>query len=1060
MQTGKMGHKVGVKLLSDRQLENVLPTYQNLLNKIEVCREIAENKSNDMDKWNYQYNYMYDNVFSILGQRGAGKTSVAFTLQRKLQDKAKKDKNGDVILPLIIPEVIPENCSILGWLLAIVKDKIEQLDEYIKNKGKKNCLQEDWKPCKYAQGKTLTLRDRLDQIYKAFYSKNYNPSNENSYYRSVENSVLQAHGFYEVSKKIAELWDAWVDAIKFANENEEEQEEGAKRKTTPMIYFIFDDVDLAPEKIGELLSVIVKYLSHPNIIVLTTADEEMFLEVVENRLDRSIGRLPREWRNYLIQNQNQGQNYIFWDAIENEEQKGKEKKDIVSTTARMYLGKVLPASTRYYLRMFHTAKEKAEFYMEEESKLGEAIVAQIDEIYGCIKAENESMNFMRKGDEQIYYYLKFMGNTSRQIGNAFIALKELLLNIQNIIDEENKKGENSNKERVLERIYQHIRYFLCVAINTNHQMSETIGSVEDFVNEAFLAEYNHWRLYCDYAYLNEFLYHRMKGKTKAEQIEIGQQAYALLAFIESLLLLLENCLPKGLTGRTKIYATEYLAPFIQDVALNGRSVFRDDLDGKEFIWQYESLLDRLGEIINYESSEQKFNLEYFYHFRDMADTLSAQEFFYMNRNNHKWFMEIVRMVTRVYGNVYAFGKKDMDGCYPKFQGNFYTNYQEQIRKDFHENMEGIFRKVRMREEIIPYRDYFDTVIASAKEILEEERTPNSTNVKGYPEAFLGFMDNLKTKYTDKGAPSAAKPKVNVKYVRLTSIIEDIIKGLQGEKSVWEQDTERWNRFWKMCPPVLYDTIMHKDENGINSDAAKTREALSRCISQIENLDNLGKKAILFNWHVLIERLKGLTQIETPYKSQLKAVLEEIKEARKKGGGNNLVSNGLIVDRELYCDVVELCNIFSQMGKMEEGTGDKNYEHLWEVGEELMGCMDIAIEINNNEELRRAVLGGMYIIWAKVLQGLYVYQIASERYSRGTNTSSKALEKNKKGDTYYYQMFKYIEICVEGKAKESDDTQINWYLDDEILKRDVRSAYTTERHQYVSRLLDEVEYGAV
>lgn len=1069
MQMGKMGHKVGVKLLSDRQLENVLPTYQNLLNKIEVCREVAESARNDTDKWNYQYNYMYDNVFSILGKRGTGKTSVAFTLQRKLQDKAIRDRNGDVILPLIVPEVIPESCSILGWLLAIVRDKIESLDEYIKSKDKENGMQiEDWKPCKYTQRKTLTLRDRLDQIYKAFYSKNYNPSNENSYYRSVENSVLQAHGFYEVSKEITELWDAWVDAIKFANENGGGRIEGKKGNITPLIYFIFDDVDLAPEKIGELLSVIVKYLSHPNIIVLSTADERLFLEVVENRLDRSIGRLPREWRNYLKQYQNQAHNYIFWEPPEKEEQK--ENQDIISETARMYLGKVLPASTRYYLRMFTGAKEKAEFYMEEESRLGEAIVQQIDALSTCVKAENENLNFMKRGEEQLYYYLKFMGDTSRQIGNAFIALKELLSNVKNIIIKEQLKGENSNKERVLERIYQHIHYFLCVAINTNHQMAEAIEDVEDFVAEVFLAEYNHWQLYCDYAYVNEFLYHRMEDKAMSAKIEVGQQIYAMLSFVESLLLLLEKCLPKGITGRDKIYATKFLADFIQDAALNGRTVFRDELDGKEFLWQYEKILDRLGKILIYDSSEQKFNSEYFYHFRDMADALSAREFFYMNRNNHKWFMEMVRMVTKVFGNVYTFGKEDMNGCFPKQQGNFYANHQSKIRNNLRKNMEAIFEKCRMQEGINSYRNYFDHIIASAKKVLEDAETAeNAANKKGYPGAFANFINSLKRKYIDGGASGLVITKGILKYVRLTSIIEDTIKGLQGENYVWEQEEAKWDQFWKMCPSGFLNVILCKDQDrdwdqdqdrDINLTAAETKEALSWCINQIEKFDYPGKKAIFTNPGTMVERLSELPQEEVPYRKTLRAVLEGIKEARRKGGGNNLTVKEVIVDRELYGAVVSLCNAFSQRGRTEEGMGDKDAEHLLELGEELMGCIDIAIDINNTEELRQIVLRGMYIVWAKMLQGLYVYQVVSERYSRGTDTSSKALERNGRGETYYYQMFRYFEICVEGKAKESNDREIKWYLNDEILKNDVSSTYTTERHQYVDRLMDEVENGSL
>lgn len=81
-------HKVGVKILSDTQLKNILPTYENLFAKIEDCRSAASNELNlrKSEKKHYQDNFMYDNVFSILGKRGTGKTSVAFTLQKKIRD--------------------------------------------------------------------------------------------------------------------------------------------------------------------------------------------------------------------------------------------------------------------------------------------------------------------------------------------------------------------------------------------------------------------------------------------------------------------------------------------------------------------------------------------------------------------------------------------------------------------------------------------------------------------------------------------------------------------------------------------------------------------------------------------------------------------------------------------------------------------------------------------------------------------------------------------------------------------------------------------------------------
>lgn len=155
MKMNQIEHKVGIKILDENQLRNVMPTYDNLFRKIDACRNVAyqklddDFKEKDKDKKHYQYNFMYDNVFSILGQRGTGKTSVAFTLWKQIEKKYSKNYY-DVVLPIIIPEVIPDNCTVIGWILAIVKEEIQKLSEKRRNidPAKSSC-NNSWDRCRY-----------------------------------------------------------------------------------------------------------------------------------------------------------------------------------------------------------------------------------------------------------------------------------------------------------------------------------------------------------------------------------------------------------------------------------------------------------------------------------------------------------------------------------------------------------------------------------------------------------------------------------------------------------------------------------------------------------------------------------------------------------------------------------------------------------------------------------------------------------------------------------------------------------------------------------------------
>ncbi|MGE9883906.1 hypothetical protein, partial [Blautia obeum] len=77
-------HKTGFKILKDEQLSNIFPTYQMLFDKIRYHREKL-NEHERIKGLDSQYNLMYDNIYSIMGKRGSGKTSVIFTLKKKIE---------------------------------------------------------------------------------------------------------------------------------------------------------------------------------------------------------------------------------------------------------------------------------------------------------------------------------------------------------------------------------------------------------------------------------------------------------------------------------------------------------------------------------------------------------------------------------------------------------------------------------------------------------------------------------------------------------------------------------------------------------------------------------------------------------------------------------------------------------------------------------------------------------------------------------------------------------------------------------------------------------------
>lgn len=1008
-------HKVGIKLFSKAQLENVLPTYENLFHKIDKCRSVAKEELKESGKRHYQYNLMYDNVFSILGKRGTGKTSVVFTLQKMIRDRYGKG-NNDVVLPLIIPEIIPDNCTVLGWILAIVREEVSKLENKIAALERDNREENYLNRCKYSDRKTDRegLVAQLDALSQRFYAGNYNPSNEGSYYQAVDNSVLQAKDYYRFAQGMANFWDAWVREIHRLHKLE-----GGNGEICPLIYFIFDDVDLAPEKIDELLSVIIKYLSHPNIIVLTTADEDLFLEVIEKRLDKNIGRLPAEVRKYLTSEQTK---YIVWSAAREEKEKWQEEK--IDRTTRMYLGKVLPASTRYYLRLFNTSKQKAVFCLDDERSLAQGVSEQVQRLINQIDAEEYS-NFMKTDSIITNFYLKFMGNTSRQIANVYIALQEL---VDNLIIAVKGQGDRK-KQNTLSVIYQNCRYFLCIAIRANHDLAEVIDNVDDFVDEIFLPEYNQWKMYYNYAFLNEFLEKEldtepMQGKREYRQrkMEICLQLYAMLAFQESLLLVLEGGLQEGITQRRKIHAVPFLVEYIDRVFFHDRPVFRDDLEPYIFFKHYDNLLDRLPVIVTDNMSDKKFLMEYFYDLTTYRynQGMNLNDLLTMRRSNRKWFNELTGMLFMVYGNVYLFEHRDMENCLIYNDLTDLTGYQVEIFKEMDENIADCFTLLKMDTgwEV----DTFNRVI----EGVSEENS---------------FYTNLVKDVRDKLAKS------NSAVVPLREVIKLVFeKGRRQSEVLLENDN------FCFCTQAIRKNIV--DNKDKLEDREMKKSFMLEYIQKVQKADSIiGKQGIVFDPENLTNVLERLI-LQIPWSEKASEIISELSTVKHDDGNGKI-----FVPKKVYLDIIRLLrNVGDSMTDAEALPFESNAVSSEEV-KEILANMDIAVCLEE-QELKDAIELGLQVFVILYFQRAYILQTISERYDSHNNMSSRNLEKviidGEEMDTYYYHLFNLMTDVVEEQettdraAGQPSNAQIT-YGEIDSLRGDIRAFYSRERRRYVNQL---------
>lgn len=1023
-RTFALSHKVGVKLLNDEQLTNVFPDYNNLLNKIEIHRQAISGVQLD-EKKHYQYNLMYDNVFSILGKRGTGKTSVAFTLKKKIEDNSKYCQ--DMVLPIIIPEVIPDDCSILGWILAVVKDEIIALEKEIKelqqNNEKNRQKTELWESCRYSEkNERDMLSERVDKLLELYFAGKYNPSNESSYYVAINNSTKQAENYYQFSKQIVKLWNEWVHKLK--QYSLMKNTDIPADKVCPLIYFIFDDVDLSPQKVNELLSIIIKYLSHPNIMVITTADERLFLEVIENNMDKNIGRLPKEWRAFLTTKFLDRSAYYDDIIAEHQEEEG-----IIIQTARLYLGKVLPTSTRYYLRLFNHCEQKQWFKLDESTTLLEGVKSLIDELLSCMEDNRRTSNFIQPNSgKPINFYLYFFGITSRQIGNAYLSVQEFIKSLIKIMKPDS--SESLKEYDYIDAVLSQCRHFLYSTIGANHELADEIEEIDEFVEEMLLNEYNQWRIYVNYPYLVNYLIKLKEEKycNASEKLEqTSMQLFSLFFFMENVLLILESY--RTITGRKHVHGISAMVNFICIHILKEKWVIRGDLPCDLFFEHYAGLLDRLHLLLENINNDKKFNIEYFYNFLDYKyeekdiDLYRCSE---LARVSPKWFSDIVGRLFMVYGNAYLIGRRELEDVWLFKENNILSSYQLEMRQELKQSIADMFNNINMLNSARAVKNS----LACLPVIEEKERR------------YHEFSSIILERIGGKAQDSFALVPLRKLFSSINNFMQD--KDLEYVVRLADESYR----------------LAIKEENGV----VQLIQEISR---KIEQWDLKPHRLCIEDNEQLNDRFTKLSEFKNGSYSE--KVMDIVKQMSRTSRFSSSNSN-------LYRQTKELLEQISEdIIKAKEITLLGEPYDYYSILEDILTKIDIGVDRNNDKEVQEAIAVGYQFQLLKRLQKIYFSLIICDKYDNKYEMSSTGLEiatviegkgkkKAKENPAYYYKLYKLlydfaqdqIERTAKREKKFSQKNKKEMEKTFSFLNMFVAKAVRNAKRSYLNELFNGVQ----
>lgn len=392
---------IGERALEDKQLESILPEYKNIYKQIEKMRRYAQEGKKEKST---------SNVFSILGKRGAGKSSVLLHLAKNIKSRSKFDIVIPVIMSTILPDRMKNDEEMMGWILGNFKEEVEsisKLDSKIRNRGQteKNfldCIRNEQNTELFKSYKKVLEQYRYTrQDYADILKQNYSGLTE---YVSKTSDMLAPEN--EMKKR----FDNFIDELVKANKRVSMWEDEKHKETTdkqPMVFLFLDDMDLTKQYCKCIVNLISRYLCHPNIIVFVFGDYEIF------EMEQFMGDMRNSGLMELVVSPRD--NNLLGNQLLNQ----------ARTLARDTLKKVMPPAYRYYLHKL-SAKERLEFYYEEGSKSLKELMEEkfSKDKFKVINAYGLILDEMPRGVMNVYYVLHNMNGIERDEENKVKNIKE------------------------------------------------------------------------------------------------------------------------------------------------------------------------------------------------------------------------------------------------------------------------------------------------------------------------------------------------------------------------------------------------------------------------------------------------------------------------------------------------------------------------------------------------------------------------------------------------------------------------------------------------------------
>lgn len=453
MKTVITNRPIGIRVLSPEMLSCTFRHVDSVLAAIERCRSAAEREAREhfderLRKSPHETlmsSRGFNNAISILGSRGSGKTSIIMTLEYILRHgrdywtgEAREPKDDlrlrNVIMPILVPQDFVRGQLLLSWVITQLVSKAEEIEREISQNdgaalGRCGAFRA-W--VSEGDGRLYQdpLRECMDSLKASFelrYKSGAGVRDEAYVFRYMEEVRKDSNLAVDVLRLISMICDYY----RFASRDRGCAEGDGSFE--PLLFFAIDDLDLAPERSQEVLNLVLRYLQHPNVVVLCGWNQELFqshltMEVLQRQqmLDSGSIRVNGDYTD------------VFMSRL-------RKRVDLLDSARRLSvdnLKKAFPPALRYEVRGLKT-DQRAKFPRLDLVECGVAdgrgdgedgsLIGLIEQTLLAARprdGRDVTVEFMRNGrGEFLLVYMRIFDNKARGLMNvyhAFQAMRERL----------------------------------------------------------------------------------------------------------------------------------------------------------------------------------------------------------------------------------------------------------------------------------------------------------------------------------------------------------------------------------------------------------------------------------------------------------------------------------------------------------------------------------------------------------------------------------------------------------------------------------------------------------